>query len=253
MNWWKTLYDHNLAEILLVRADPHETTRTILFLENVLQLQPGCRIFDQCCGIGTLSIALAETKYRVVGVDQCDAYIARAKRDAQAISADLDFFAGDAFEFVPGQPMHAAFNWWTSFGYAHDDAINARMLARAFESLVDGGRFALDFMNVTGLFRHFQRDTILRRSTPQGELLLTRESKLDLARGVLLKEWTYFLANGERVSHSSEVRLYQPVDLQRMLESVGFCNVRFYGDIEAGPLTIDSPRCIAVAQKGEGN
>jgi SAM-dependent methyltransferase len=239
--WWHALYDDLLADMLLERADRRETERTLDFLAGVLDLEPGARVFDQCCGIGSLAIPLARRGYRVVGCDLAAGYIERARRDAPA---SLELHAADAFEFVPA-PCDGAFNWWTSFGYADEDAQNIRMLARAFEALKAGGRFALDFMNVPGVLHRFREEVVTRR----GEVELVRRSAVDPAAMVMDKTWTYALPNGERVVHTSRVRLYTPRELGDLLARAGFVDVRFHGDIDRSPLALESPRCIAVARK----
>ena len=46
--WWHTLYDGLLADVLLER-EPGEVDETLRFLVDALQLRPGQRVFDQCC------------------------------------------------------------------------------------------------------------------------------------------------------------------------------------------------------------
>ncbi len=252
MTWWAALYDDLLAEALLERKSEDETRATLAFLEDRLALRPGDVVFDQCSGIGSLALPLAARGYRVVGVEQAEAYVARANSEARERGIDAHFIAGDAFEVGPGEPCAAVFNWWTSFGYATDDRTNAKMLARAFEALVPGGWFLLDTMNLPGVLRGFREHVVTRRETSRGELVLVRESRFDLPRGVLLKRWTYFLPDGRRVAHDSEVRLHLPHTLVEMLASVGFREVELYGDLAATPLDIDSPRCICRARRPLG-
>lgn len=123
------------------------------------------------------------------------------------------------------------------------------MLARAFEALEPGGYFILDFMNVPGILAHFKEQVITRRESPKGELLLLRESRLDLFNGRILKRWTYLLPDERRTIRESSVRLYMPCDLIRLLKSVGFGEVELYGDIYGSALSLNSPRCICLAQK----
>ena len=248
MTWWAALYDDWLAEQLLVRGES-EVQAELAFLTERLGLSAGTRALDQCCGIGSLSLPLAARGVEVVGVDQAAGYVARAERDARARGLPASFFAADAREFVPGARVHGAFNWWTSFGYSESDDDNARMLARAFEALVPGGRFALDTMNVPGVLRSFQRDVALRKQTPRGEVLLLRESSIDLARGMMDKRWTYFVGDRLEVEHRSSVRLYLPDAVATMLRGVGFTDVELLGSTAGEALALDSPRLIALARR----
>jgi hypothetical protein len=82
-----------------------------------------------------------------------------------------------------------------------------------------------------------------------GELVLVRESSLDLVAGAIDKRWTYFLPDGRRVRHRSRVRLYLPHELDRLLREVGFVDVELFGSIAGEPLSLDTPRCICRARR----
>ncbi len=249
--WWSALYDDWLADQLLERGED-EVKQTIDFLVAHLDLHAGDRVLDQCCGIGSLSVPLALRRMRVVGVDQAAAYVDRGNKQARSrgLSDDqVELVAADATSWVPRAPVTAAFNWWTSFGYSSDDATNIKMLARAFDALSPGGLFALDTMNVPQVLRGFQRDVAVRRQTPRGEVLLLRESTIDLARATMHKRWTYLVLDRVVAAHTSEVKLYMPDAIARMLTDVGFVMVDMLGGVTGEPLTLDSPRLIALARR----
>ncbi len=245
--WWKFFHDDLLADLLLEQNE--SIAQTIAFLEEQLDLNPGASLLDQCCGTGRLTTAMAERGYVMTGIDITASYIERARKKAASANLQIRLEIGDAFEFRADPPCHAAFNWWTSFGYARDDETNIQMLRRAWESIQPGGRFALDYMNVPGVFRHFQPQVVTRGRNAQGEIVLIRESQLDLAQGSIHKRWTYFLGDGRRVEHDSSVRLYDPVTLARLFMAAGFLKPVIFGNLDASPLTLNSPRCIVVGQK----
>jgi SAM-dependent methyltransferase len=247
--WWTTLYDGLLADVLLEGDDDEGIAHTIGFLERALALAPGARVFDQCAGVGRLAIPLAARGYEVEGCDLGEGYAARGVARAGAAGLSVDLHEADAFAYVASKPCAGAFNWWTSFGYAPTDRENARMLARAFESLAPGGRYALDFMNVPGVLHRFEPTVVTRRATPAGEVVLLRESRIDARSMCMEKRWIYLLPSGERIERQSRVRLYGPPELERLLEEVGFSDVTFHGDVDGRPLDLASPRCIAVARR----
>ena len=246
--WWEPLYDDWLADQLLLRGDA-EVAESLDFLQRRLELRHGDRALDQCCGIGSMAIPLAARGVNVLGVDQAAGYIERAKAAATERGVNVELVAADASAWTPSERVHAAFNWWTSFGYSPSDEENRKMLARAFDALLPGGRFALDTMNVPGVLRGFQRDVVLRRDTPRGHVTLLRESSLDLARGMMNKEWSYFLEDRRVARHSSSVRLLMPDAIASMLRSVGFEAIELVGSVGGEPLTLESPRLIALARR----
>ncbi len=247
--WWEPLYDDLLATMLLESQSEHDLDRTARYLASVLEVRKGARLFDQCCGLGQLAVAMASSGCEVIGVDQAASYIERARVLATERRIGAVFETGDAFEFVAQPACDGAYNWWTSYGYAPSDEANAQMIARAFESLRPGARFALDVPNVPSLLRGFLPSVTSRRKTDRGEIVLVRESRIDLSRGVLEKLWTYFLPDGRRVEHPSEVRLYMPHELKATFERVGFEQVVLHGSVGGEDLMLDSPRCIVVGRR----
>jgi len=226
MNWWEKLYDENLATILLDPAAGDELRKTVLFLSNVLELDHSI-VFDQCCG------------------DQAELYIQSAKKRETGAS----FEVGDAFQYITPTLCDAAFNWWTSFGYHSNDEVNSLMLKRALDSLKNGGKYALDYMNIPNLYQNFKKDVVIEQPLDGGVLTLLRESELDLLNDALLKTWTYTLPDGEKVVYESHTRLYTAIQLKEFFSRVGFINIKFFGDIDESPLTIESPRCIIIGEK----
>ena len=251
-SWWSELYDDAVADLLLQRKDPSALEQTLAFLHDKLALgDSGARVFDQCCGIGSLALPLAARGHEVVAIDQAARYIERARDAARAQALELTLEVADALAHRVGEPCDAAINWWTSFGYGPDDATNGRMLTGAFASLRPGGLFALDTMNLPGVLRGFQRDVAVSGESRGEEITLLRRSRLDLASGTMLKTWTLIDAAGQRRCHESAVRLYMPHRLVELLEAVGFVDITLYGDVHGAPLELDSPRCIAVARRPE--
>lgn len=245
MTWWSELYNDALADVLLDGTSAAEIAATVDFLVERLALPERGVVFDQCAGTGRLSIALARRGYTVHGVEQCAAYVERARAAAAGLDVVPSFVIGDAFEHVPARSCDGAFNWWTSFGYLPDDAGNARMLERAFEALVPGGRFALDLPNLPGVLASFRPHEITRR----GELTILRETTLDLARGLMHKRWTFLDGTGRRVERPSTVRVYMPDQIASLLAAVGFTDVELVGGSDGQPLGLHSPRCIAIARR----
>jgi SAM-dependent methyltransferase len=241
-NWCTGFFDDAFADLYLARGEA-EVVPAVSFLKDKLRLAPGASVFDQCCGIGTLSVALAAEGYRVTGVDLIPSYVARAADAAEGL--DCRFFTQDARSFIAPEPADAGFNWWTSFGYYEEDAENLRMLQAANRSLKTGAYFALDYMNRDERLNSFAANDVRESVTPQG----TWTTAYDRARDMVVKTWRYD-AEGSRVEKKGGgVKLYSAACLERLLTAAGFGDIEFYGDWQGAPLTASSPRCIAVARK----
>lgn len=248
-DWWQAFYEDTPFELFLERKDPTEVSRTVTFLIAQLRLSAGATVFDQCCGMGSLAIPLAERGYPVVGVDLCTKYIKAAQDQVKERGLNADFFCGDAFAFKTNKECDAGFNWWTSFGYADNDARNMLMLQRAAESIKKRGRFALDYPNVPHVLRHFAPLESSDYQMERGNVHIDRETVMDLHRGVRAQKWTFTAENAKPVSHDTALRLYLPHNLSEMMQTVGFRDITMFGNVDGSPLTVDSPRCIVVGVK----
>lgn len=244
-NWCADFFNDAFADHYLER-DAKFTELAADFLERHLALLPGMRVFDQCCGIGNVSHALARRGYRMTGIDLIPSYIARAAAAAAAEKLPCTFFTGDARMMAAPEPCDAAFNWWTSFGYFEEDAENRRMLQRVADSLKTGGRFVLDYMNREERIASFAGGTLLIAQTPEGRW----ESFFDRARDMVVKSWHYQDTEGRPVrKDGSGAKLYSTAQLENLLQQAGFTDVSFRGDWRGGAYTAASPRCIALAAK----
>ena len=182
--WWHRFFDLTYAEIGLTEADPERVATTVEFLHRVLELGEGMRVFDQCCGVGRLSLPLARRGVQVTGVDQTADYIEQADRSARDEGLPAEFHCADAFEFVTGDLCDAAVNWFTSFGYDVRDEVNARMLRCAFDSVKPGGRFVVDYLNLPKVFRRFQHRSWHGADPASTDgVIVAEEPVLDFARG----------------------------------------------------------------------
>ncbi|MDE0723949.1 MAG: class I SAM-dependent methyltransferase [Alphaproteobacteria bacterium] len=252
-NWWADFYDDVFADVMLEHEvhDP-EYEQTISFLEKELKVKLGDTIFDQCCGVGAVSMGLARKGKNLIGVDQCDSYIQRAKGNAEKEAVQAEFYTGDAFEFKPNRICDAAFNWYTSFGYSQSDEQNKEMLKRSYEAIKEGGMFALDFSNIIDGFMKSNPCKVIRRETPNGEVTLLHEYGMNVETGMYKQTWTFFSADGSKKVHHGGAKMYLPSRIRELLEEVGFINIKMFGGVKGQRLCTDSPRAIFICEKPKG-
>jgi len=247
--WWQSFYEDTPFELYLARTDAAELEETIAFLRDKLKLVAGATIFDQCCGLGGMSIPLAKLGFRIIGADLCAKYIGMAKAEAAAQKLWAEFHEADAFEFLPDVACDAAFNWYTSFGYAEEDSQNLKMIARAFEALKPGGRFALDFLNMPMIMASFKEEMSTVLKSASGDIIQTRHCTHDLVRGTMDQDWTWTTPDGKVLTQKSTLRAYMPVDLLRLFSQAGFTETQLFGGCDSSPVTAESGRCIVIGRK----
>ena len=147
------------------------------------------------------------------------------------------------------QTCGGVFNWYSSFGYAATDEQNCRMVARAFDALRPGGKFAMDVPNFFHVVRSFQPQMVKHGTSNGNGVSLIRESEIDIRRGRLNQVWTWNVEGKPTDKRHSSLRIYWPNQMCEMLEACGFHDVRLFGNVRNEDFTIDSPRLLLVAER----
>jgi len=108
-----------------------------------------------------------------------------------------------------------------------------------------GGCFLIDVAN---------RDALLRQAQPRSwkrladESLVISEWSWDVPTG-RYTHWQLWLRGEKQREFSHSVRVYSCTELSEMMQRVGLARHEVFGDFQALPLTLDSPRMICIAQK----
>ena len=246
-DWWEDFFDLDFAEAFLATREDLDDTAE--FLIDVLSVGSDSRVFDQCCGVGDLAFALARRGVEVIGVDQSERYIERARQRADELSLPCRFHVGDAFEYEPATPCDAAVNWYTSFGYVEDDTRNGAMLTHVFASLRPGRRFALDYLSTPAILANFEKRQTWCFPRPEGDLVLERVTSRDFTARMFRQRWIWRHPNGQRRERHGATRMYLPHQLGALLENAGFVDIEIYGGIDGSPFSDSSRRTICVGRK----
>lgn len=247
-DWTREFYETPLAASILTR-DPVAIDSIADRLAHWLRLGPGGRVFDQCCGDGSISRALAGRGHPVHGVDISAPFVEAALNQARDARLDATYARGDACTWVTETLCDGGFNWGTGFGCSAHDSDNQAMLQAAADSLRPGARFVLDYYNVAGVLADFKPSFTYERTLSDKVVQIQRRSELDLPQGLLHQAWSC-TQDGRRVEMPrTTTRLYLPKEVALMLEHAGFEVLECFGDHEGGRLALTGPRCLFVAQK----
>lgn len=218
-------------------------------VDALLRLVPaaaGARVLDLCCGPGRHSLELARRGFRVTGVDRTSAFLAEARRRADAEGLSLELVQDDMRRFKRPGAFDLVINMYTSFGYFEDPEEDLQVLRNVWESLRQGGRVVLDLMGKEVLARVF----VERSWVPlaDGSLFLeerrvTRDWSWIEHRWIVVKEGAL---HEFRFGH----RLYSAAELRELLLQAGFSSVQIFGSLDGAPYDHQARRLVAVATKG---
>ncbi|MBI4532066.1 MAG: class I SAM-dependent methyltransferase [Candidatus Latescibacteria bacterium] len=244
MEWFEEFFSHEY-----LRFDRHEETPgEVDFLEKVLDLEPGARILDLCCGYGRHAIELAARGYTVTGYDLSPVLLGKAWGDATARKVTVQWIRGDMRDLDERETYHAVISMFTSFGYFQEETENFDVLKRIAQALLPEGSFLIETVNRDFLIRHFLPQEWFRVAD---DLWVLERRSFDLVESRSEVEVTVIEEGVEkRFRHS--VRVYSFTELQLLLASVGLITQGVWGGFIGEDATWDASRMIVLAKK-EGN
>ncbi len=201
------------------------TSEDAAALVRFLGWQPGTTVVDAGCGFGRYCAALAEQGMEATGIDISPAAIAEAEKR----SPGPRYIVADLTQPLPEGvgPFDVIVNLYSSFGYGATEAEDMEML-RAFRRLVKtGGQIVMQLSDLErSRFRLRTDEGVVVRDT--NGVIETLD--VDFSTGRLHVRYEL---DGDVVH--SRIRMYEKEDLQRMVEEVGFTDVKLYGDFDGSP------------------
>jgi SAM-dependent methyltransferase len=209
-----------------------------------LEIRPGQRVLDLCCGFGRHLAAFAKHRVDAVGADLSMPLLARVEpRDARrVVCADMRSlpFPGGKLGFS------AVVNFFTSFGYFESDEENlaaAREMARVIQP---GGRFSMDLMNAGVVVRGLEP----RTERAAGPFRVTEVRRYDATRRRIEKEIA-LRREGCNVEkrYLESVRVFSPGEIRELLTAAGLLVDRMLGDFSGGAYSERSLRMIVLGGK----
>jgi SAM-dependent methyltransferase len=228
--WWESFFDEVWLSGGFSPAGEEAPVEEIDYLWRQLELRPGSRLVDVCCGVGRHSIPLAERGVEVTGVDFCADYVERAEKRAGRLP--VSFVRADMRETgLEGGAFDAVINMWTSFGYFADEAENERAMAEFARLLRRSGRLVMSLVNRDGLMNLFQQ----KRGSTTGDWLLFEDSEPDYLTGRMKSRWLWVSPAGERYEREIDHRIYAVHELVGMGARFGLEMVDAHGSLRGEP------------------
>jgi len=163
------------------------------FVITALDLHPGARVLDLCCGQGRHSVELAKRGFTVTGLDLSEYLLDLARRRAREAGVAVNFVHRDMRELPWEDEFDAVVNLFTSFGY-FDDNTNNDILRQCCSLVRPKGFFALEIMNRDWLVRNFQP----RGFTWYKGLILLEDRKFDVETSRVQATWTFLKQQSEK-------------------------------------------------------
>jgi SAM-dependent methyltransferase len=247
--WYSGFFDDDYLRVFGPELPEERTAAEVNGVVAQLGLAPGARLLDLCCGPGRHAVPLARLGYRVTGLDLSRRLLAEAAAAGQGLPVGL--VAGDMRRLpFADASFDAVLNLFHAFGYLEDETQDELVLAEVARVLAAGGRFLLEVANREALVRGWHDSDVTRHDDG---LVVLQERTLDLRSSRDLVRYTLLHPDGRRTTYDTSVRLYTLTELAAMLDRAGLELLAVGGDLDGGPLELDSSFVVALSGRaGKG-
>lgn len=215
----------------------------IKFINNIIK--PKSRILDVCCGHGRHSIELAMHGHIVTGIDLNEEAIEQAiQTKIKRKISHVHFYQGDILELLPRhREYNVALLLCNIIGMLKNK--DKELLEKTKDSLNDGGMIILSISN---------RDHLLKRIAPLIKMEInghhfTQERIFNIRTSELTAIDLRKLNGKDEESYMLVQRLYSCHEILDLVSSIGYRNVRVFGDFTNDEATLESDNLVIVAEK----
>ena len=251
--WYQTAFGDGYLELYRHR-DLAEAERAIETIAARLELNPGHRLLDLCCGPGRHMVFLARKVRRVVGLDLSSVLLAQARlhwadffQTGQAAHPFAMLVRGTMRQLpFAGASFDRVVNLFTSFGYFEDPGHNQAVMDEVARLLRPGGRFVIDHINRPALLATLQAQS--ERTLENGQRLLERR-RWDHRSERVIKDVLCLDPDGRQRQWYESVRVYTLDQIEAMLTRAGMEPVDRLGSYNGEALADESSRMIVFARK----
>jgi cyclopropane fatty-acyl-phospholipid synthase-like methyltransferase len=213
------------------------------FIVKELNLTEPKRILDLACGWGRHANRLASLGYDVTGVDITKGFLEIAKKETKEMNVKVRYILQDIRDINFNNEFDCVISMSTAFGYFDDDD-NLKVLENVSRALKKGGLFLLDLTNRDSIVRNFLPSVVVEK----GKDLMIDIHEFDPVEGRLYSRRSVF-RNGIMKEKPFFIREYTPTEIRDLLERVNLKVVKFFGNYDSSPFTMNSRRMIVIAEK----
>jgi SAM-dependent methyltransferase len=244
-DWWSTYFDgqylREYEPLFTLAGDRREVARLI----EILGLHARARVLDVPCGQGRHSHLLAESGFRVDGLDLSSELLARAR--ARGVGPALRYRRGD-MRRLPREwtgRFDAVLNLFTSFGFFTEPADDQRVVMEFARVLRSGGTLVWHGGSRDGVMARFlDRDWW---ETSDGTVH-AQEREFDALSGILTVQSRWDGPHGAG-AREHRIRLYTATRLAELCAEAGLIVEAAYDGWRDRPMTRRSSEMLLVARR----
>lgn len=211
---------------------------------RLLDLKPGTRILDTCCGVGRHSVTLSKLGFLVTGIDENAEFLQAARDYAEAEKTEPVFLESDVLSFSTDLSFDAVLNLGTSFGFFPTKDDDLSFLSNMHSRLSKSGCMIIETAGKETVALHFKESEWFER---ENAYVLAKYEISD-AWSKLVNRWIAVTEMGTK-DYTFRLRLYSAVELEEMMRKVGFRDIEVFGDYDGRPYDHRAETLVMTARK----
>jgi SAM-dependent methyltransferase len=202
------------------------------FVAGLLGRRSGT-LLDLACGTGRHAVEFAAMGFAVTGVDYGEELLVRARENAAAADAEIDFQLADMTDLELAREFDAVTCLFDSIGYPCTDEGVIAALAAAARHLNEDGGFVAEFLHTPAVLAGASPLRVARWPTPPGgQLLRVSETELDREAGVMQVDYELIELHPEgegyeHAVHTQHNRFFTVDEMKGLMSQAGLAPERF--------------------------
>lgn len=256
----RPLYDSFIAEYYDASPMVAGRTQDVRFYAQVAG-EFGGPVLELGCGTGRITVAVAQTGRRVVGLDISEKMLQRAAEKREVLGAEarerIRLVQGDMTRFRLGETFPCIIIPFRPFQHLTETREQIDCLKCARDHLAPGGRLILDVFQTDAERMHdpaFQKESLLTEyEMPGGRHVVLSERVAAFHRAQqcndveMIFRVTHPGGEEETLVMAWRLRYFFRYEVEHLLARCGFQTEALYGDFDGSPLQDASPEMIFVA------
>ena len=207
-------------------------------------------VVDLGCGTGTFSEMLYEEGFDVIGIDSSEAMLEKAMEKREQSGSEILYLQQDMRELSLYSTVGTVVSVCDCINYILEEDELLQVFSLVNNYLYPGGVFLFDF-NTDYKYREIIGDTVIAENREDCSFIW--ENYYDVEERINEYDLTMFLKREgdlfERVTETHLQRGYQPEEIQRLLEQVGFKVLLLRDADDEGEVRETSERVYVVAKE----
>ncbi|MBD3382045.1 MAG: methyltransferase domain-containing protein [candidate division Zixibacteria bacterium] len=241
--WWKEFFSDFRPVFDTIPA--RTTNADVRYIIRKLNLKAGSEFLDCPCGIGRISLPLAQKGVCVTGVDVTREYLEELSHTAIQKKLKITLKHADMRKITYRNRFDAAINFGTSFGYFKKESDDLLTLKKAYQSLKPGGIFLLNTVNRDWILKYFDS----REWQKLDDILILLYRTFDYSSSRMVAKWS-FIQDKDEKRYTTDLRMYSLHELLPMMKSAGFTEIEAFGSTKDDPVSVDSRLMYIFGKKG---